>query len=920
MKRHISLYIGGRPADLDEDGTLLLFNYTQEEISNPTIVKNSWSQQATLPGTRRNAHIFGAAFRLDRSIAAGGSVGASFNPSQRTDFAIYGEDGTLLQSGYCRLDAVTGTGPGRKYKVSFFGNLGAFFYALAYDSQGSKRDLSTLNYLRGERPDSELDFVINRNAVTNAWARLWVHNPGTNPEQMWDVINFAPAYNGYPEGDFKADKAIATPSDLGLEDTITDGDDTYTTVNGYGLFNLADKRTEWEVKDLRSYLQRPVLSMLAFLRAIEQAATDAGFTFDYSGIPMASYYGVWKTLPMLPSLGSFKSLSTGDITLTITSNAIASGTTIGYITAAYANPTLQNVTVDTRNNICFTMPGSAPQAAMALAYTNTTDVFNWQRVQTLVFAQLVALDGNSNVIGGSPVKCLTGTASNISSAEDAASRCGFTPWWAGAGYESITKGAVLLYAGGVYSITCNLTCTAPAPTHWEVKIHTYQVITNADGGYFHILDTGCRPYFYAANNDSPFMAVNASMTWAAPVTSIEASTSMRSWTTVTKKALLAGDYTPADYLIGFAKMHGFVFLYDNALKKVSLIARDGFFQDTGTIDLTRRIDLSKEATIVPMNLTAKWYDFHLPVVEGAFAKEYKDIYGLDYGIQRVDTGYDFDAQAVDLLDGIPYRGAVSSLERSRYFYTLIANQGEETEQYLPTIFSDAGQTYTLWDTDGNGKDIGISLVGANITATPWNNAYPGYDVANCLKLQCHTADGKVQDGEDVLVYLAGRYYIPYAKVSDDTTQMLALNEGAPCWDITPNPGVTYIPVFSRWKGENAYNGGPDQRITRSLDFGIPREIDTPSTTFSGRAYTLYVRGWSSYLRDRLSIDTKVLRCRVDLSGLQVGQELLRRFFYYGGALWVLNKISNYSLTTWDPAECEFIQVQDKDDYINGQSY
>ena len=34
--------------------------------------------------------------------------------------------------------------------------------------------------------------------------------------------------------------------------------------------------------------------------------------------------------------------------------------------------------------------------------------------------------------------------------------------------------------------------------------------------------------------------------------------------------------------------------------------------------------------------------------------------------------------------------------------------------------------------------------------------------------------------------------------------------------------------------------------------------------------------------------------------------------------WVLNKISNYSLTTWDPTECEFVQVRDISNYTSGQ--
>ena len=61
-----------------------------------------------------------------------------------------------------------------------------------------------------------------------------------------------------------------------------------------------------------------------------------------------------------------------------------------------------------------------------------------------------------------------------------------------------------------------------------------------------------------------------------------------------------------------------------------------------------------------------------------------------------------------------------------------------------------------------------------------------------------------------------------------------------------------------------------------------------------------------------------MRCRADLSGLPVGQELLGRFFWYGGSIWVINSISNYSITTYDTCELELVQVQDISNYTSGQ--
>ena len=53
MRRKISLYIGDQLADLD-DQSFILFNYQMDDLSNPTIVKNSYKHQITIKGTHAN--------------------------------------------------------------------------------------------------------------------------------------------------------------------------------------------------------------------------------------------------------------------------------------------------------------------------------------------------------------------------------------------------------------------------------------------------------------------------------------------------------------------------------------------------------------------------------------------------------------------------------------------------------------------------------------------------------------------------------------------------------------------------------------------------------------------------------------------------------------------------------------------------
>ena len=71
MKRTITLYIGGRRADIDDD-TFVVFNWRREDYDNPTAVRNSWSNSVTLPGTPGNNKLFGDIFRTDRRVAGGG--------------------------------------------------------------------------------------------------------------------------------------------------------------------------------------------------------------------------------------------------------------------------------------------------------------------------------------------------------------------------------------------------------------------------------------------------------------------------------------------------------------------------------------------------------------------------------------------------------------------------------------------------------------------------------------------------------------------------------------------------------------------------------------------------------------------------------------------------------------------------------
>ena len=1016
MRRKISLYIGDQLVDLD-DQSFILFNYTMDDLSNPTIVKNSFSQQITLKGTPANNRIFGGSFRADRRVAGmGADTGIDYNASQKTPFTIYNEMGEILESGYVKLDSVSVKGADIQYKVTLYGGLGSFFYALSYDDNGNKRTLADLDYLGTSNPDTELDFKITKEAVQEAWDFLkagggiinpssvqdnaylkqdgtmgtpgsatryvstydvmpgrecrvsgyrlvlssscgvvaydangdvvghWQDGDGISSSEftmdltipadavmirvqgdttkdaptleyktaMWDVINFAPAYNGIPDGNFSPAKGLVVPSDVGLQDTITQDGTAYTLKAGYALVNLAEAQDEWAVKDLRSYLQRPVFSMKAFWDAICNPANNGGYEVDASvirGADLGKYANLWMTLPMIPSLGTAKQES-GDLSVTMTTT-YTPGNEVGRYDLVGSVPAGSEITANLNCVVHFNTPSGANsynRLSSSVTYRNGRDVYGKFSV---IFLQAVAYAADDSVIGGSKIKVIGGDANT-------AAACGYVPVY-DAEYERAFASDFIKIQTGVFGFASGFgfSVTARGVAYYKILMSVFPATSYYQEGsgspvsysYSGIGDISTPEMFVDYNNSfTPYTTFIVDGDDSVTYTS---SKTLRSGATITKSLLLSSSRTPAEYMLSFCKILGLYFTYDVATRKVTILKRNDLYQDE-TIDLTGRVDLSKGFSINPLVFNSKWYDFALASVGGAFNDEYLNVVGIQYGIQRVNTGYDFNAEAVSLMSSVVFKGACTTLARSKYFNYIFKGQ-----DFQPSPFIDNGNTYTLWSADGESLDTDISCPPSSSSVTYYNTDpnYPGYDINTARKLELRNADNKPVEGSDILVFLEGWDDYDYFKLTDDVPAMDVVNDGIPCWLLgagASGDDALSVPSFQRYSWDG-------NEISDSLDFGVPREFDIPGIGHQDGC-TIYDRGWRNYMVDRYDVNTKVMTCRVNFGGIQVNQDLLRKFYWYKNSLWVLNKIRNYSLTTYDPVECEFVQVQDKSNYLNGQTY
>ena len=948
MRRKIELYINGSLADIATDA-LVLMNYKQTDATAPAAVYNSWSQSVVLPRTSRNNAIFDHIFRADHVTAAG-----KFSALARTPFTIYDEQGEILESGYLKLTDFDD----RQYNATLYGGLGGFLFGLMYNSDGSKRSLADLVYTSGG-DEHEFDFAITRDAVREAWRHLAGLETHANP---WDYINFAPCYNGLPGGDFNSKRAFCPVSGVyGV--TGSDGNG-HTSRGGHVMVDLVNNVDEWAASDLRSYQQRPVVRMKAVIDAICQAANNGGYTVNLDPSFFKSnnpyYQKAWLTLPKIDSIQLPNTSASGTDTVTSPSEgAVPALTPIPVFDKALSGSWI-NKGFSAKHEVSVTIKPTINVSDIGVNRLTSWEVPDqptgrlYQRVVALY--QLLAYDADGNIIGGSKVgaaSCRTKSSDGATPMELTVSPASFvqkynnapgganifTPAWTpddGDVYESSMVNGYY-YANPSGSTTfktlrdasdneLTLTLSLKVAGMAALKLRVTYLAIYSRGG------TGI-PYYQTSLNSVPAYSsvssgatldlvsfVSGAVTWSYVI-----SGTVHSGAALTKALLLGGTQTPADYLLSYLKMFGLYMTYDNATRQIGIMTRASFYNGAD-VDLSERIDVTTRKS-QPYALTSRWYEWVSPV-SGRFADYYRDVYNGEYGMRRVNTGFEFDASHNDVLKDCIFKGAAEVLHRNKYFVRVTQGGG-----IVPSPFLEGGK-YTLWGADDSAVQLDVVCPDDNAAIEYINQDYPGYDYTLLPKPEFCDKDGKGVGGEDVLLLYdtsgATSYYSRYT-LTDDNGLMTLYNEGAPCYLLgqsaiaankkyTINNGADtaerlYFPSFRRM----ATGGSSPMVVTHSLDMGIPAEIDQPRIT-AGANTAVFMRGWAAYISDKMDADTKVVTCKVDLHGLQVGQDLLRKFYYFDGCVWVLNQIKNYVVGGDDLTECEFVKVKSKVNYLIGQTY
>lgn len=725
---------------------------------------------------------------------------------------------------------------------------------------------------------------------------------------------------------------------------------TYTPRYGYAMGELGNDMTALEMRDLRSWLQTPVLRVKSLIAACSDSSKNGGWTVNldpaFFNTSNPYYNDAWITLPAISDLEyAGYDLHEGGFTLGTVAWNGWSGTYPVNVTGSVDTTEMNNpffnfsFTISENglwpNDIYYTSKQYGQSRGIIQVFTN-------------YFVQLVAYDEGNRVVAASNVYNFTtpkgGEYIPLSWYRSNGSSYGasYTPA-GGVNREEVILGEFHKKTENLYEFV------STSGRDWNISLGqnisysylrllitkvgvmrgnggygwTYQSINNANPAgldYIYFAD-GYGEYGWMPQQ-AMHLVVNSSEA------QYPTGEQIASGANIPKEKLLKSENTPAEYLIGYTKLFGLYYNVHIDEKVVDIMLRNNYYN--GNVrDINKFIDRGKEMKIVPLSYDKKFYDLRYKEDNGSmFLEQYKDTYNKTYGQQRINTSYEFNNDSKNLLDSIPYQSAVEALEKSKYYRDLY------TRRLSRPIWTIDEWQYTLWayvDDEQKSYSKDMPAVQPNTAATYWSTL-DGYDIFP--KLQFRDKDNSPVDCKNVLVFFNGFQSLTNAKgatipfwLTDENDAMLTINEGKPCWLYTERDTdkdnnniatrVTSLPVFGRYRMNN-------NQIDLSWDFGEPLELYNP-TYVSNPQSTIYNQYWKDYITDLYSENTRVVTCYVYNSRPLTKQDL-RYFYYFDNSYWVINKIIDYNPNK-QLTKMEFVKVNntmayttnlsiDSNDYLN----
>lgn len=386
---------------------------------------------------------------------------------------------------------------------------------------------------------------------------------------------------------------------------------------------------------------------------------------------------------------------------------------------------------------------------------------------------------------------------------------------------------------------------------------------------------------YIYRNTQNFQSFHASLHPNCPVVStsgkncsFSGNTGITSGSYVSFKDMVDSDITQGDFLINFSKLFGLVYdtdsiAYDNSIR---LKTRNSYHKNYKIHDWTDKIDYSKSFKQTPLTFKTKYLSLAYNPMESYYEKKYLKTYDDAYGMQKIDTGFDFNDNTTQLLN-------------NQLFKQTVMVKGE--------ALLNGGPVPAYFDKDNNER----SPIDAQYSLLFWNQ------------------DSSLNN------------YTPSIQIIDDMESMHDESIGGdeePCWVDTSTLNTyrsvkLHAPSTLR---SHEIQQSADKKITQvfSWDLGYPQSNYAKwSTSTYPSSATIYSNYWKSYIADLYDVNTRILRCYVYLSPTEMTKFSFKDFVKIGDTLWHPNQIIDYNPLSNNPVQVELIKVNDISAYTDSQT-
>lgn len=912
----VRFFIDGKRADIDSR-TMINFNYSSVDTSNPTSVKGSFSKTVELPSTKNNDAIFEGMFDIRQ-------VTSSFKPNARTPFTLECDGKT--EQGYIKLDKVVRIGGKVTYQCTLFTELGDFFYNLAYGEDGKARSFSNMRFnfldangvpMSAEDENSKTLFNWDSEYIKESWENIGSFVPNQPNVDPKTVITAAPVYHGYPD-------------DLDCKKMIVE----YTGLDGYSKellgdfpekYNLFSRARNWvivendrdldefEARNLRSSSMSPAIRCRALMDAICNPDNNGGYSveFDESVINSPYMNDTWLIMSKIDLEENGKAAE-----YDLTMDAVMSDGYLPILTKFNSSEVMDTTTMkDPKANISLALNLRLSKLVdnVYTSYTHRVKVgrkYELTHVSGGFWFRLKIVDGDN--VTRSKTLFYTTSHGDFTVTED---DDGFRAYQAdavrrlaalaGCGEGDFVMNTADFIVNGEQFVglekPIELECDVPLSASLELWLEAgYISVSNREG--YHPLSTRENdgqyfPIGYTATiQNHTENATNGIYTGVVPVLQK---------TAITKKTLFSDVMSPYEFLVGWCRIQGLRFLVGD--RTIRIMPREKYY--TGEVQvLDGLIDLSQNIEIKPVVAESKWVKYEIETPETYAAKIYKRKTDSPYGSLTVDTGYYFNNETKEVLDGVKFENAIPYRLNSIYFNDID----------IPAPMISPTFQRTLYESDSVGDDKKIDsadktkvMLGHSIDF----NTFRVYD--SVPRLCLFGDDNKPEDVKNCLAFLSG-FDDGASYLLTDNLKICEDIAGGQCYVYSRDGGgfpsleseewgtigyrVSRLPVFTKYLSNSEGN------YTFSLDFEKPQYTFLGDDSRYGSSSTIFSRYWRKYIDDIYDKDNRQVTVRAMLHGS--ANDLLRRFYYFGGGLWVLDSLTDYAYLTDKPQSATFSRVRD----------